>query len=258
MTPPISLCIANWNKAGKIEATLRSIQDCAWCRELLVFDSGSTDGSDQTARDFGARVEYHDWIDYTTSKRNMVEAATHDWVFILDADEEISTPLREEVANLDETRFSSHPLMWVPRRNYLLGRHVRAWDPDYQPRLFDRTRVTWRQATLHDGRRASEGTETRLAGHLLHNRMSNDFHDYFDGPRFDNRIESTARELFQRGKRTHGVELALRPAFAFFKFYLLKRGFTQGSFGLLVAQKAALSVQLKYARLWHLQQQADE
>ncbi|MEO1236190.1 MAG: hypothetical protein AAFX76_05310 [Planctomycetota bacterium] len=47
----------------------------------------------------------------------------------------------------------------------------------------------------------------------------------------------------------------LRPWFAFWKFYLIKRGFLDGTFGLLIAQKAALSVQLKYAALWAVQRE---
>ena len=79
--------------------------------------------------------------------------------------------------------------------------------------------------------------------------------DYFSGKRTDARLMMVARQMFDQGKRATWVSLAFRPWMAFIKFYFLKRGFLDGTFGLLIAQKAAFSVQLKYAALWAVQQE---
>lgn len=253
MAPPISICIAACNEQAKIQPALESARACPWCSELLVFDSGSTDRTVEIARSIADRVEFHEWTTYADSKRRMTEAAANDWVFILDADEQITPELAGEIAGLTDESFDRHPLMTMPRRNYLLGRHVRAWDPDRQNRLFHRGRVDWPDRAVHDERVLREGTALALHHPLLHNPMVDDFRDYFDGPRYARRVEALAGELYQAGRRAGWFDLAFRPVAAFLKFYVAKGGFLQGSFGLVIAQKAAVSVQLKYARLWHMQ-----
>ncbi|MDX1565065.1 MAG: hypothetical protein R3236_06640 [Phycisphaeraceae bacterium] len=144
----------------------------------------------------------------------------------------------------------------MPRRNHVMGRHVRAWSPDRQSRLFDRRRVSWPQRVLHDTRHPTEGGIHDLQSPLLHNANHSDWSEYFNGPRYDARVNALAQEMYASGKRVGLAGLWMRPLFAFVKHYLFKGGFFDGTFGLLIAQKSAASTQLKYARLYHLQMQA--
>ncbi len=139
-----------------------------------------------------------------------------------------------------------------------MGRVARAWLPDWQSRLIHRGRARWSEHALHEDRLPSDPSRVgRLPGFLEHKRLSRaGFADYFGGRRLDERLLPVAREMHARGKRCHWWDLLLRPAAAFWKFYLLKRGFLDGTFGLLIAQKAAVSTQLKYAALWAVQQEA--
>lgn len=250
---PVSVCMLACDEAGKIRPALESARACAWVSEIVVFDSGSTDGTAEIARELADRVEHRQWVDFTTNRRALVDAATHDWVLVLDADEEVSPQLGEEIDRLTRDRLTGHPVFTMPRKNYLLGRHVAAWDPDRVARLFDRRRVTWPDRAVHDRPAPTEGSVGRLSSPLYHNRMADDFGDYFDGERYEQRAEALAREMHARGKRCGYIELLFNPLVAFSKSYLLKAGFLQGTFGLLVAQKSATFTQLKYARLWQLQ-----
>jgi len=254
MPPPITICIATKNEEQKLRHALESARACPWCEELLVFDSGSTDQTVDIARELADRVEFHEWVSYSQSKKNMTMAAKNDWVFVLDADERITPELSAEVDGLSDDAFNAHPVFEMPRKNYLLNRHVRAWDPDWQNRLIDRTRVHWPDRAVHDERIPKEGSVGRLQKAILHNAEIDDFTDYFEGPRYAYRTEVLAAEMYRQGKRVGPLGLLLRPWFTFLKFYLLKGGFLDGAFGVIIAQKAAFSVQLKYARLWHLQQ----
>ncbi len=249
---PASVCVLAHNEAGKIEHALASVRDATWCDEILVFDSGSTDGTPEIARRYTDRVEHRDWVDFSTNRRAIVDAARNDWVFLLDADEEVSPELVDEVAALSDDALAAHPIFTMPRKNYLFGRHVKAWDPDRIDRLFDRTRVSWPSRSVHDTRTPTSGTTCRLSQPILHRPRVDDWGDYFDGPRYDTRTDALARELFDAGRRARRSDLWLRPGLTFAKYFLLKGGWTQGTFGLLVARKAASSVALKYARLWHL------
>jgi glycosyltransferase involved in cell wall biosynthesis len=252
--PRISVCVLACDEADKIAHALNSAKRFDWCDELLVFDSGSTDDTVAIAESIADRVEHHDWVDFTTNRRKLIDAASNDWVLILDADEQISDALGQQIAALPADVYRGHPVITMPRRNYLLGRHVKAWDPDRVARLIDRKRVIWPERAIHDRPRPTDGDTYDLSGPIEHNRHSADFGDYFDGERYQRRTEALAAEMYEGGRRVGWLGLAMRPWFAFIKFYLLKGGFLQGSFGLLVAQKAAVSVQLKYARLWWLQQ----
>jgi (heptosyl)LPS beta-1,4-glucosyltransferase len=256
--PKITICIAARDEEAKIGKALESARACSWCDELLVMDTGSSDRTVAIATEWADRVEHHQWVNYSASKKQMTEMATNDWVFILDADEQISPSLAQEIANLDPKMFEGCSLITMPRENFLLGRYVRSWSPDRQNRLFDRRRIHWPQRALHDMRERASGDGHALRSPILHNCDSEDWADYFNGERYASRTEALAQEMYTQGRRVGLFTLWLRPWFAFVKHYVLKRGFLDGAFGLLIAQKAATSTQLKYARLLHLQMQSQD
>lgn len=229
-----------------------------WVDELLVVDSGSTDGTDALAARYATRVLRKEWVDFSTNRRWAVEQAAHDRVLLVDSDEQVSDALRAEIEALDEAAWGRYDLFLIPRRNWVLGREVPEWWPDRLTRLFDRRKVTWNDHALHDARRASDPARVgRLRGWFRHKAPDSGaaarFSDYFSGARMDARLMMVARQMHERGKRCRWWDLALRPAGAFLKHYLLRGGWRRGSFGLLIAQKAATGTQLKYAALWAVQ-----
>ena len=250
-----------------LPATLASV---AWADEVVVVDSGSTDVTSEIARTTADRYVVEPWRGYTEQKKYGVSLARHDWVLVLDGDEEVSAELAAELRALDAAAVEGVDVLTMPRRNHVLGRPVRAWWPDTQSRLIHRGRARWSDDVLHDAREPSAPGRVRaLAGHLEHKRVAGGgatggheaggdpvgWTDYFSGARLDARLLDTARQMHDRGRRVSWVGLWGRPWFAFWKFYLLKRGVLDGSFGLLVAQKAMVSTQLKYAALWAVQQE---
>ena len=126
-------------------------------------------------------------------------------------------------------------------------------------RIFHRRRCGWSDEVLHDTRHTDDPSRVgKLRGWLIHKRHSAaGFSDYFSGRRMDERLLMVARQMHSSGKRAHAWDLVLRPWAAFWKSYLFKRGFLDGTFGLLIAQKAAVSAQLKYAALWAVQNGVD-
>jgi len=254
--PPISAVIC----CGESEATLEAAcQSVAWADELVVVDSGSTDRTPEIAQRFADRYEVAPWVDYTTSKQHACSLASHDWVLLLDSDEECSPALAGQIRSLTDEELAGLDLLTVPRRNHVMGRYVRAWSPDRQSRVFHRGRIRWADDVLHDARLADAARTRHLSGWIEHKRVGDaSFCDYFGGARMDARLLSVARQAYARGKRAHWWDLVVRPQVSFLKFYVLKAGFLDGTFGLLIAQKAAMSTQLKYAALWAVQQGVDE
>ena len=151
--------------------------------------------------------------------------------------------------------FERYDLFMIARTHYVMGKPVRAWWPDHISRLFHRTRCTWDGHVLHDQRCASSPDRVKkINGYFIHKRLSNGgWSDYFSGKRMDDRLISVAQQMHAKGKRCHWWDLILRPWGAFFKSYVIKRGFLDGTFGFLIAEKSAVSTQLKYAALWCVQ-----
>ncbi len=249
----VSVCILAKNEAGKLEHALASVAERPWCDEIVVFDSGSTDDTVQIAQRFTERVERREWVNFSENRQQIVQAAKNDWVFILDADEAVSDTLAEEIGRLDSAALADTAIFTMPRKNFMFGRHVRAWDPDRIDRLFNRTRVRWLDRLVHDTRRPTQGGVRKLSGPILHRQRLDDWADFFDGTRDEKRADALAREALTQGKRARRIDMWFRPGLTYLKFYVVKKSFLQGTFGMLIARKAAVAVHLKYSRMWYLQ-----
>ncbi len=250
--PKVSAMICCYNAVHTIEASCRSV---GWADELVVVDSGSTDETPQIARSYAHEFVVEPWRGYTEQKRLGTSLCRNEWVLVLDADEECSPELAGEISRLTHEELEEKDVFLIRRRNYQMGRYVRAWSPDWQSRLIHRGRCQWAEEALHDSRLPSHPARVaKLEGWIEHNRCSQaGFADYFNGRLADARLRLIASEMYTRGKRCRWMDLLVRPAFAFAKFYFLKLGFLDGQFGLLIAQKAAMAAQLKYAALWAMQ-----
>ncbi|MBP1774956.1 MAG: glycosyltransferase [candidate division NC10 bacterium] len=249
----ISVVICCANVADTIEAACRS---AAWADELVVVDSGSADGTGDIAKRFATRYVVEPWRGYTEQKRFGAGLCRNEWVLVLDGDEECSPELAQEICRLSDEDKERYDLFLMRRRNYVMGRYVRAYSPDWQSRLIHRGRCRWAAEALHDARLPSHPSRVRkLRGWMEHGRCRRaGFAEYFNGRLADVRLRLVAEDRYRRGKRCGWSDLFFRPVFAFLKFYLLKGGCLDGTFGLLIAQRAATAVQLEYAALWAIQE----
>jgi glycosyltransferase involved in cell wall biosynthesis len=254
--PAVSVLICCANSASTLAHACRSV---AWADELVIVDSGSSDATAAIAQQFADRYHLEPWRGYSAQKQFGLSLCKHDWVLLLDGDEACSCELAGEIQSLAEADLGQVDLLLARRRNFVMGRPVRAWWPDWQSRFMHRHRVGWGGEALHDGREADPARTGRFKGWIEHKQHGSlGFGDYFSGKRLDERLLLVAQEMHRAGQRCRWFDLALRPSLTFWKFYLLKRGFLDGIFGLLIAQKAAVSVQLKYAALWAVQHGVDK
>lgn len=225
----------------------------AFCDEIVVVDSHSTDRTRELAAAKGARVIERDWPGHVAQKEFAVRAARHDWVLCVDADEVISPPLRAAIERLKADALGpAGPAGYdFPRCTYYFGRWIRhgTWYPDRQLRLFDRRRGRWGGNDPHD-RVELDGARASLAGDLLH-WPYRDLSEHL--ATIDQYTTIMARGLFERGVRAGWGDLLLRPLVRFLRFYVLKLGFLEGWRGLWLACVAAHYVRLKYAKLLLLQ-----
>jgi len=243
---PLSAVVITRNAANQLEPCLASV---AFADEIVVVDSGSEDATREIAAARGARVLEHDWLGYGPQKQFAVDAATHDWVLCIDADERVSDALAASIREALEARAA--PVYRMARRNRFLGRWLAHGEgyPDWSPRLFDRRTARWSDDPVHE-KVLFTATPGTLAGDLLH-ESAETLAGYLEK---QNRYTSLAAEqLYANGRRASALELVVSPVARFVKFYLLRRGFLDGVPGLIHISIGCVNSCMKYAKLIELQ-----
>jgi glycosyltransferase involved in cell wall biosynthesis len=246
---PLSAVLITHNEERNLPAALESVR---FCDEIVVVDSGSTDRTREIAAAAGARVLRNEpWPGFVAQRNLAADAARHDWVLAVDADERVTPELRDEIEAVRAAGFDRAGYR-IPRLVHYLGRWIRAtdWYPDAQLRLFDRARGRWQGGLIHESVRV-RGKVGRLRCELHH-------HPYDDVAHHMRKIDSYttlwAREAFAAGRRTGILETAGATGWAFFRNYVLKGGFRLGEVGLNVSLLNTHYTHAKLAKLRELTQ----
>lgn len=223
----------------------RSMESLAWCDEVVVVDSGSKDRTVEIAKHAGARVLHRDWTGYADQKNYAAEAASHDWILSLDADEVLSEGLREEILRVR----SSSPEVAAfrfPRRAHYLGKWINhsGWYPDRKIRLYDRRKAKWVGDFIHESVVTHEPIG-ELHGDLLHYTCDS-FASHLKS--LDRYTDLAAREIAERRQKVGYRRLLIDPPWTFIKTFFLQFGFLDGIHGLAIAYTASRYVYLKYAK----------
>lgn len=258
---PLTVCMITFNEEANVTAALESV---GFADEIVVVDSHSTDRTRELAETFRGvsrsgeevvpRVLERDWPGHVEQKNFAIDAASHDWVLCLDADERVSPELRREVEAALATESPAADGYTMPRRTFYLGRWISSsgWYPDRKLRLFRRSCGRWGGVNPHDHVYV-KGRIERLGGDIHH-------YSYRDMAQHVRTINSftgiAAEQKYRRGARWPVLRMVTHPPAKFLKMYLLQRGFRDGMPGFLIATLGAWYVFLKYARLWELRERA--
>lgn|SRR5574341_57468 len=250
----ISAVIITLNEEENIRAACESV---AWADEIVVVDSESTDATRALAAQCGARVLVNEWPGFAAQKQFATDAAAHNWIFSLDADERVSPELQSSIANVRRKPDGELDDGYrVARRTFYLGRWIRGggWYPDYQLRLFNRRRGSWGDRLIHESFQLQDGARIEtLRGDLLHYTVRDAaHHEQMIRERY---APLGARQMLREGKRTSALQVAIAGPSAFLRSYVLKGGFRDGVAGLTIAKFAAQHASLKHQLLLDLQSQ---
>lgn len=242
----ISFCLITLNEADNLARCLRSLADLA--DEIVVVDSGSKDETEKIARSFGVRWQHQDWLGYVGQKNLALSLATHPWVFSIDADEELSPALREEIRVLKSA--SVPPVasgFSLPRCVFFEGRWIRHgdWYPDRLVRLFRRDQAKFAGGKVHERLEVSGPIEP-LRGDLHHYS----FRDAADLlARYQQYSRLWVETQVEQGRRGNALAPYTHGLATWLRFYLFKRGFLDGKQGWTIATTCARGVFAKYALL---------
>jgi len=214
-----------------------AIVSAGFADEVVVLDNGSTDRTCAIAREKGAVVHCGEWLGFGAQKNRAVSLARHDWVFVLDCDERITSALQDEIrAELLQPSCSAYQ---VARLNSFFGSFIRHGGlyPDYSIRLFDRRAARFNDVPVHESVQ-SNGVVGRLQQHMMHLAYES-IEEFIDK---QNRYSS-----LQAGGRSR-LKALLHPPWTFFRFYILKGGLFDGWIGFLLARLYAQYTFWKYIK----------
>ena len=248
----LSVIIISHNEAANIEACLKSV---SFANEIVLLDSGSTDGTPELARRLGAVVHISsDWPGFGPQKNRALQLATCPWVLSLDADERVSPELAQQIqrvvaANADVT-------YEIPRLTQFCGRWIRhcGWTPDPVLRLFKRGSARFSDDLVHERVLLAHGVATRLSQPLLHYSYPTPAHYW---RKLEQYSQAWAQQRFALGQTTSMWRAALAGVVAFLRSYVFQLGFLDGAMGFAVCTMQAQAAFGKYFSLYCLNQKND-
>ncbi|WKE65814.1 glycosyltransferase family 2 protein [Gallaecimonas kandeliae] len=242
----LSAVIITKNVAADLPNCLKSLD---FVDEIVVLDSGSTDGTLKIAEAAGAKVfESTDWPGFGPQRQRAQQHAQGDWLFWIDADEVVTEELKAGIlAAIEEQR--PQVVYRANRLTDFFGRFIKhsGWYPDRIVRLHRSGEYRYDDALVHEKVDCKGALVLDLPGHLLH-YTTGDFTSYLQkSVRY---AGDWAEDRAKRGKKAGLLSASLRSFVAFLRKYLLQRGFLDGKHGLLLAIFTAHYTFNKYAALW--------
>ena len=243
----IAVIIITKNEEASIARCLRSV---SWADEVIVLDSGSSDDTVNICRKYTQHVYETDWPGFGPQKNRALAHATGDWVLSIDADEWVTPELHKEILRIvaaggDQAAFR------VPRLSSFCGREMRhsGWWPDYVIRLFRRDRARFSDDIVHE-RVIVDGSVGTLDNPLRHETFIN-LDDLLE--KMNSYSTLSARQLHADGKRGSLTRAVVKSLWAFFRTYVLRRGFLDGREGFMLAIATAEGTYYRYAKCLLLQ-----
>jgi glycosyltransferase involved in cell wall biosynthesis len=244
-SPRISACVIAFNEQDCIAACLQSLAQVA--DELVVVDSHSTDATRRIAAECGARVIERDWPGYRSQRQFAIDAAAHDWVLMLDADEQLSPELVAELQRWKAAPPAAAAAYSLPFRSRYFGRTLRFGDTgrEHHVRFVDRRRAAMGGFEIHE-KIVAQGPIERMRGRVLHDSYRS----------LDDQSTKLARyaalmadAMHAAGRRGSVVALLVNPSWRFLRAWLLRGGIFDGWRGFVMAMQDANYVRQKYLRL---------
>ena len=243
----ISVVTIAKNEEANIAACINSAK--GWADEHIVVDDFSSDRTAEIARANGAIV-FQRKMDIEGLHRNWAYSkARNEWVLSLDADEEVTPELKEEINKAIQS--DQYVVYNVPLRTYIGNYWVQhgGWYPGGKDRLFKKAKFRYEEVGVHP-RVFYEGHCCRLKSDIIHKGYE-DFAELFRGLNGQTSLE--AQKWFNEGRKM-GVGLMLWKATdRFFRAYIAKKGYKDGIVGFVVALNSALYQVFSYAKYWELQ-----
>jgi len=244
----LSVGLITYNEEKDLSRTLNAVKEIA--DEIVIVDNGSTDRTIEIAEKYGAKVYSEKWKGYGLQKNSVIDKCNGDWILLIDADEEITVPLKERIKGIINDQ---DVLCKVYKVNFLticFGKKIRygGWSNFYRIRLFARNSGRFDDKVVHENFITSESVG--LIKEEINHYTYNSLEDYFN--KFNDYTTNQAFQYKKAGKQRNILSIYWGSKFYFFKSYILQLGFLDGYEGYLLSKLGAMTVLIKYSKLRQL------
>lgn len=213
--------------------------------EVLLYDTGSTDQTIPIASSYpNVRVVSAPFVGFGPTHNLASNAASHDWILSIDSDEVVSAEMVQNIADVIADRGSIYSF---PRHNYFNGKFIKwcGWYPDRQMRLYHRKSTCFSDAQVHEAIISKDLNVVKLEGYMVH-------YSYACIADFLSKMQSYSTLFAEQnqGKKSSSLcKAILHGMFAFFKSYVIKRGFMGGYEGFVISAYNGHTAYYKYLKL---------
>jgi glycosyltransferase involved in cell wall biosynthesis len=243
----ISAVISVYNEEKNIEKCLRSL---AFVDEIVIIDNNSKDRTVELAKKFTNKIysQKNNPSKIDIQKNFGFDKATGDWILSIDADEEVSPKLAEEIRKAIQSSAIGY---YIPRKNIIFGKWIEhsGWYPDFQLRLFRRRKGRFTETHVHEPL-SLDGKAGYLKNELIH-------HNYDTLNQFLQKaiyiyVPNEAQSLLDKGYVFSYTDAIRFPLNEFLSRFFLRKGYMDGFHGLILSMLMAFYHFLVFTNLWEL------
>ncbi len=229
---PISCFVIAQDEADRITNTIESVID--FVDEVIVIDSGSTDGTQELAKQLGCKVFFNTWSGYGPQKRFGEDCARNEWLLNLDADEYLSDEIKSEILqtfdnNNDNYNFFSMKVTPI----YPNWKRPRLFSASHQcVRLYNKRFGRFSNSPVHDSVQTNNSKVFYFKNHIYHNSVRSFKHLIEKEKSY---IQLQSKTLKNKNKIFLFFRIFVEFPLAFIKYYIIRRHFTGALTGLITA-----------------------
>ncbi len=243
----ITAIIPSFNEEHNIEDAIKS---CEFADEVIVVDSFSTDKTVEIVKSYPhVKLLEHEYVHSAAQKNWTIPQASHDWIFLLDADERTTPELIKEMRATSEA--PEHVAYWIGRNNYFMDRELKhVWSGDAVIRLFRKSKCKYEDKHVH-AEILAEGSIGKTKGILIH--------DTYKGKGLRSHLKKAevyttwaALDRVNKIKKVTMYHLLIKPIFAFFKRYILQMGMLDGKQGFIISCMGSWNVFIRNVKVWRM------
>ncbi|MDG1822778.1 MAG: glycosyltransferase [Flavobacteriaceae bacterium] len=235
----ITALITTYNEEKNIERCLKTVK---WADEILVVDSFSTDNTVEICKQFGAKIIQREY-NYAASQKNWaIPKAKYQWIFLLDADEEVDVIIEKELREILQSR-PKNTAFWLKRKNYFLKQHIRfcGWQNDRVVRFFNRDYHRYEDKRVHAEILGSK--QMGVLKTVIKHHTAQTLEAYIK--KINRYAGYAAQELIKKDKKIGWVALYVKPAYKFLHNYIIRGGVLDGKNGWVICSLQAKELRLR-------------
>jgi len=248
----ISAIIITKDEEHSIRECLQSI---SWVDEIIVVDSGSKDQTLKICKEFGVKIFTKSWQGFGPQKNQALKHAKHKWILSIDADEIITPELKKEIIAITKSNNPSEAY-GICRRSFYCGQLIRfsGWQSDFVVRFFQKQFCKFSNDLVHE-KLLVNGVTLKTKSYMIHNAFEN----FEEVIKKINVYSSLSASMFYKKNKKSSLKKAIFHAFwSFIKTYIIKLGFLDGKYGLMLSISNAEGTYYRYIKLMMLHSKSND